>query len=66
MEKPSATTTTLKITKVAKGHGSLNSIIRQHDMSALTVLFVLVIIGAWPIAALLVLFGFIVSLFGKK
>lgn len=47
---------------MAKGHGSLNSIIRQHDLSALTVLFVLFLIGLWPLAILLVIFGFINSL----
>ena len=47
---------------MAKGHGSLNNIIRQHDMSALTVLGVLLLCGLWPIALIFVFFGLIGSL----
>lgn len=47
---------------MAKGHGSLNSIIRQHDMSALTVLGVLYLCGLWPIALIVILFGLVSSL----
>ncbi len=42
--------------------GGIDSLVRQHDISALTVLGVLCLIGLWPLAALLVVFGFIGSL----
>ena len=36
----------------------------NHDMSALTILGILVLLGAWPIAVVLMVFGLIGSLFG--
>jgi hypothetical protein len=50
---------------MAKGHGSLNNIIRQHDMSAVTVLGVLALCGLWPLALILVFFGLVSSLIAK-
>lgn len=48
---------------MARGHGSLNKLIRQHDMSALTVIGILFLIGLGPLAILLMIFGFIGSFF---
>ena len=47
---------------MARRRGALNSLIRQHDTSALTVLTVFCLIGLWPLAILFMVFGFIGSL----
>lgn len=46
---------------MARGFG-MNKLIASHDISALTILFVIVVIGLWPIALLFVVLGFISSI----
>lgn len=48
---------------MARG-SEMDRVVREHDMSALVVLLVLVLIGLWPIAVLFMVFGLIASLMG--
>lgn len=45
---------------------NVNDLFDKYDSSALTFLFILCLIGLWPIAVLLVVFGFIGSLFNEE
>lgn len=52
---------------MARGYGSMernvNGLFRKYDTSGTTILFILILLGAWPIAILLMIFGLIGSLF---
>jgi hypothetical protein len=44
---------------------NVNDLFDKYDSSAVTFLFLLILIGAWPLAVLLVVFGFIGSLISE-